>query len=44
MQRKVTVSEHVERNPHIVGMSVGGVMHGSFKHGYSVKGGSGGYK
>jgi len=44
VQRKVTVSERVERTSHAAGMSVGGGMSSSFSHGYSVKSGSGGYK
>merc|ERR1711915_759638 len=45
VQRKVTVSERVERTSHATGMSVGGGMSSSsFSHGYSVKSGSGGNK
>merc|ERR1719357_167340 len=44
VQRKVTVSERVERTSHAAGMSVGGGMNSSFSHGYSIKSGSEGYK
>merc|ERR1712142_170646 len=43
VQRKVTVSEQVERTSHGTG-GFGGSMSSSFNHGYSVKAGSGGYK